>query len=75
MTFWRSFKSEFEAETLTIYLRSGSEIVLDRVTEWTIKNQGNEIVSISLTQSRWAKRKLLVKTIDLSQIVAITKSK
>jgi hypothetical protein len=71
--FWKSFKAEWQAETLTLHLKSGGRVVIDRVTDWRFKNSGNEIIEISIMQSKRAKVKLLVKTLDLSQIAAVTK--
>lgn len=76
MEMWKAlvsaFKAEMSAEELTIYLRSGDRIAIDRVVDWKFKNQGNEIVSVEIHQSKRARTRLLIKTLDLSQIIAIT---
>lgn len=73
-SFWKSFKAEREAETLTFYLKSGSRLQIDRVTDWRFKNKGNEVTEVAVTQSKRAKVKLMVNTLDLSQISAVTRS-
>ncbi len=55
--------------TLRIYMKSGNVIELKRVTNYTIKEQ-----SLALTQSHCrGYAKLLVPTIDLSQIEAVVR--
>lgn len=57
---------------LKIYLKSGNSILLDNVKEYEIKNKGNIIVGMSIVTKSKPKQKLLVKTIDLSSIEAVT---
>ena len=58
---------------LTFYMKSGNRIRVRGVKEYTINNAGNEIIGLSLKYYwfRFGKR-LLVKTMDLSQIEAVT---
>lgn len=61
---------------LTIYMKSGNAIKLTQVKDYTIKNTGNEISSLLIEQdlSWWLfPRRLLVKTVDLSQIEAVVR--
>lgn len=61
---------------LTIYMKSGNAIKITRVKAYTFKNTGNGIFEIVLEQdlSWWLfPRRLLVKTIDLSQIEAVVR--
>ena len=62
----------WKADCLTIYLRCGQTIKVDRVTEWRIKNQGNDIVELAIAQLPSARNRLLIKTVDLTQIIAVT---
>jgi hypothetical protein len=57
--------------TLNIYMKSGNVIRLDGIKEYEIKNQGDDIVGF---QIEWHKpnQRLLVKTLDLRQIEAVT---
>jgi hypothetical protein len=58
---------------LEIFMRSGNKIVIDGVSEYKIKNSGDEITGLTLTQDEHATRLLLVKTIALSQIEAVVR--
>ena len=61
--------------TLRIYMKSGNCIVLPHVKEYKITNRGDEIIGVELKRRGiWSGENLLVKTIALSQIEAITKS-
>lgn len=64
--------------TLTIYMKSGNKIKLRHVSNWEAKVTGNTITSLSITRTPWLdwlpKEKLVVGSIDLSQIEAITRS-
>lgn len=62
---------------LTIYMKSGNAIKLSGIEEYKIENKGNEIVGLTLKQKRRIfgvvpTNTLLVKTISLDQIEAIT---
>lgn len=56
--------------TLEIYMKSGNKIVINRVTDYTFTSSGDSLTKLSLTQSGRG-RKLIVTTINLSQIEAI----
>ncbi len=66
--------------TLTIYLKSGNTIRLSFIKEWTIRTSGNTVTHLEIKIKRlgifdWLPtKKLLVASIDLSQIEAITKN-
>lgn len=64
--------------TLTLYMKSGNKIRLRHVSEWEAKVKGNSITSLSITRTKWLdwlpKEKLVVGSIDLSQIEAITRT-
>lgn len=63
------FKKPSE-ETLSIYLRSGQTIVIDRVIDWAfVRGERFE-----LTVNTKAKNKLIVKTLSPSDIVAVVRS-
>lgn len=58
---------------LTIYMKSGNRIRLTGVKSYTAKNMGNEIVSLRIAYHRWKiSPRLLIQSIDLSQIEAMT---
>lgn len=65
---------------LTIYMKSGNAIVTTGVKEYEIENKGNEIVGLKLVYlpelvlKATFRKKLLVKTVDLSQIEAVVRS-
>lgn len=63
---------------LRIYMKSGNVIVLPGIKNYKIKNVGNAITYLQMDQtffSRCFSRvRLLIQTIDLSQIEAITVS-
>jgi hypothetical protein len=65
-------------DTLTIYLKSGNTIRLPFIKEWTIRTSGNKVTHLEIKRLGifdWLPtRKLLVTSIDLSQIEAITKN-
>jgi hypothetical protein len=56
--------------TLEIYMKSGNMIQINRVTEYTFNNNSDGVNKLSMTQHNGG-RKLLVSTIDLSQIEAV----
>ncbi len=61
---------------LTFYMKSGNTIRIDGVAAYTIKQSADDpdaIVSLNLTQRNNQRTSLLVKTIALSQIEAITR--
>ena len=58
---------------MTIFMKSGNQIELPGVKEYEIGNQGDVIVKLKIVWSWWKTGpRLLVKTIALSQIEAIT---
>jgi len=62
---------------LTIYMKSGNAIKLTGIDEYKIENRGNEIVGVTLKQKPkilgiFPRDKLLVKTIAMDQIEAVT---
>ena len=59
--------------TLTFYMKSGNSIVIDGVTEWSIKTSGGSVTSVTLTQ-RHDKRKLILSTLNLDQIEAVVEN-
>lgn len=64
--------------TLTIYLKSGNKIRLRFIKDWSIKTTGDEITSLKITRNwffEWLPtKKLIVSSIQLSEIEAITKN-
>lgn len=60
--------------SLTLYMKSGNRIEIDRISEYEFRSEGDRIVGIRLVQSLKAKNRLLVKTIALDQIEAVTRS-
>ena len=57
---------------LEIYMKSGNVIEIDGVTDWKTRTNLNEGMEyLMITQSSYAKYKLIVTTIDLKQIEAI----
>lgn len=62
---------------MTIYMKSGNTIHLKNIKDYTIGNTGNEITKIELTQKDkflgiFKYKKLLIKTIAMDQIEAVT---
>jgi uncharacterized protein YaaQ len=60
--------------TVEIFMKSGNSLVLDRVKEITVDYTNSVISSFKLAQSTQAKTRLLVQSIELLQIEAITYS-
>lgn len=61
--------------TVTFYMKSGNKIICDKVLtkDFIVSSRGNEITKLAgWTQKKSAKNKLLLVSIDLSQIEAIT---
>jgi hypothetical protein len=57
-------------------MKSGNKIVVRGLSDYNIKNQGNAVTAIELKRYRWWPFKsvgLLLSTIDLSQIEAVTR--
>jgi uncharacterized protein YrrD len=54
-------------------MKSGNSFSIDNISDYTINNKGDEINGLELHQKKyfWS-TKLLVKTIALSQIEAVT---
>lgn len=60
---------------ITIYLKSGSRITQRGLKSWNLKMQGNTVVAMSLGWHRWwVGPRLVVPTIDMSQIEAVVAS-
>ena len=60
---------------LTIYMKSGNKITADKVTDWSVKYNNEQITSIRVEQKTKGlyrcKNKVLIATIDLKQIECI----
>ena len=65
----------FNKMYLDIYMKSGNKITIDKVTDWNIKYDSNQITSIRIDQntegSFKCKNKLIIGSIDLKQIECI----
>lgn len=62
---------------LNIYMKSGNVIPVHGVKEWKANTRGNSVITLSIAYTRFAMRvysreRLIVRSIDLSQIEAIT---
>lgn len=69
------FLSKFfpKTYTLTIYMKSGNKIVIDKVHEdFTIQSRGDSLVGIKEFRQVRPKVKLMLESIVLPQIEAIT---
>lgn len=67
--------AERDQMKLTVYLKSGNKIVLPFVKDYKIQNRGDEIITLEIVRRNfWPGRRLLVQTISLSQIEAITRT-
>lgn len=60
---------------LTILFKSGKSVEVDQVSNWSVSVSGDEIVSLTISQSEKAKRKIIVKSIKLSSIDCILESR
>lgn len=59
---------------INIFMKSGNVITLTRVKTWAIKYNCNNIVSLSISYHRWfQKERLIIESIDLKSVEAITK--
>ena len=59
---------------LTILFKSGNVIVADRVLDFHLKSQGNEVTYFRLEQHPRAQTRVLVPVLNLTQIEAVTRS-
>jgi hypothetical protein len=61
--------------TLIIYMKSGNKIVLPFISEYAFRADGESITYIKITRIWWlewlSRQKLIVETINLSQIEAV----
>ena len=57
---------------VTIYMKSGNKITADKVKDWAIKYNSEQITSLRIDQDKKCKSKVLVGSIDLKQIEEIT---
>lgn len=64
--------------TLTIYLKSGNSIRLPFIKDWTIRTKNGTVTYLQIERHslfEWLPtKKLIIASIDLSQIEAITKN-
>lgn len=60
---------------LTFYFKSGASTTIDKVEHWKVSSSGQTVTSLSITQSKTAKNKLIVQSIDLTSIDCIIESK
>jgi hypothetical protein len=59
--------------TVTFYMKSGNTIVADRVVSpFTVSVQGNAVTGVSKWEQFSPRNKVMLITIDLSQIEAIS---
>jgi hypothetical protein len=57
-----------------LYMKSGNVVMIDNVLSYSFENSGNEITGVSI-QQRQRGRRLLVKTIDMTQIECVVVGK
>lgn len=55
---------------LTIYFKSGNQVTIDRVTEWSVTAEAADIDRVIIGQKNPRKR-LIVKSLDLKAIECI----
>ena len=60
--------------TLKIYMKSGNVITLKRITEWKVKSE-RTVVSLEITRKKYGQERLIMNSLDLSQVEAITETK
>lgn len=58
---------------LKIYMKSGNVITQSGVSDYQIAYEGNEIKRLSIDLYWWGRRRLIMSSLDLSQIEAITR--
>ena len=63
--------------TLNVYMKSGNKIKLGGIKDYEFKMQGGEVMEMSLVMHPrlwfpWRRERVLAKTLDLSQIEAVT---
>ena len=64
-----------KVSTLMIQMKSGNKLVLQDIKDWKIKTMGNRIVSLEININETIKKEyLIISSIDLSQIEAITET-
>lgn len=57
---------------VTIYMKSGNKLVQRGVKEYSVKHVGDDITGLSVKVHFWARLRVLVGTVALSQIEAVT---
>lgn len=57
---------------VTVYMKSGNQLVQRAVRDYSVKNIGDEITGLEIKLHWWGKRTLLVGTVALSQIEAVS---
>lgn len=57
---------------LKLHMKSGKTLVQNGVKDYTYKFTSESITYLSITTYWWARRTILVPSVDLSQIEAIT---
>ena len=73
---WRKLRGLPTIETLTIYMKSGNKIVLDNITDWNVAGTAEAgVTNLKLTWRTSARTKLIITSVPLNQIEAITVSK
>lgn len=59
---------------LKIYMKSGNVIPLFGIKNYNFQYRGNTIVGVELHVRRWSRARLIIGTIDMSQIEAVVRS-
>ena len=57
---------------LSIYMKSGNVITTDGVVDYKVSNRGNTITNFEVTWENPVDNKLLLNTLDLSNIEGVT---
>lgn len=58
---------------LKIYMKSGNIVTQGGVKDYKIYYEGNEVKQLSIDLYWWGRRRLIMSSLDLSQIEAITR--
>lgn len=59
-------------ETMTIYFRGGSTMVIDGITNWSNQRENGKLSTLNLTQLATAKNRVMIEAFDISEVIGIT---
>jgi hypothetical protein len=68
------FNRKTKYNNLTFYFDGGASYTIDKVEKWEIRHAGAAVNYLSVTQSKTAKARLVIGSVNLSKIVSIVET-